>query len=581
MPRHSDKKKAKEAIAKSIMKEVTGAGPGLKAARKHKKKGGGTFGAILAGAAKVAGELAPAIIPMLLSSNGHAGSLRVQQGAPQSGGVGIATGASIQPLTGLTGMSPIKTGDKITGVTVTGMEYVGSVPALNPATGNAWEEGDLCFELSLNPLSDDWSGTRIFTNAHLYERWRPKRMAVIYQPASATTVSGQFIGYIDPDPAEPLSAAGREAVQVASSHVGAEMNQPWQMGCASYCYDTRTQDFYLDVTSDDVRLISGGNYRLLAATDLGAAGINTYGDIFVAYEIDLKVPDKANSNALGGGCVVITASPEPLAAVPAATVSNTFFGNYQSPTDIEQYGSMASRAGFESFTTPIGVKYGPKLTPGSYMVYFRVKVASGGAITLSSTGSAPGSLARLYMWATEEGTISDNGNSVTAGWKNITMFGPPSTPMIDNVNSATGGATGAPADAFTGVLWINVHKECHLTPVWTGGITPTTLVSGDGCVLSFSKIDSSWDVLWDPMSRVKLDVREQSKREKALEARIVALERMLAPSLGSHGAGHAYTVTLGGDNLLPMTEVHPCSQCGGIPDGEFSKRGATTFCEGH
>lgn len=553
------KKDMKKAVAKAILDQVTESKPRAIQAKKHKKKKT-SFGSILQGAAKVAATLAPAVLPMLLAPNGHAASLAAHQAA--GGTVGVAAGASIQPLTGLTSFKPIKTGDKVTGVTVTGMEYVGSVPALNPA-GQPWREGDLVMELPLNPLSNEWDGTRIFTNAHLYERWRPRKMSVIYQPASATTVSGQFIGYIDPDPAEPLSAAGREAVQVASSHAGAEMNQPWQMGCAAYVYDSKTQDFYLDVEGDDIRLVSGGNFRLLAATDLGSASISTYGDVFVAYELDLKIPDRANTNALGGGSATYTSNYS--TAVGTLARGTSFNGAFAGDMgDVDMYGSMVSRTGFERFdcADPASpTAWGPRLSPGSYVLTGACGIAAGDMAAI--TGTAPSSGNSLCCLLTEEGSAS--GGCDTSTWANVRFSTAPL--LIGGPDNALDKfQDGGVSSGYVWSCFATVLNTCHVTPIMRGGAgSGVTPVTGQNCRFTVIKVDGGWPGLYEPMSAVRRDAMMAAVRERQMEARIKSLETLVkkmgavSVTLGSE------TLTLGSDQCSPMIENHTCTSCGVVP----------------
>lgn len=276
--------------------------------KKGKKQSG--FTSFLKGAARVAAEVLPAMLPVLLAKNGHAPSLAAAQmaGLPMSsstgGMVGLATPASIQPLTGLHEMHSVKSRGRVNGVRIVGLDYIGAIDTGTYTAGELLSmtnaAGSIPVDLDLNPTSATFLGTRFAQFAILYERFRINRMVVLYEPATSAVTPGAIGMYIDTDPNDPyptnLGPTG--AVQAAAGHLGYEDNQVWQVGVSGYYPDGRTQDFYLDADGSDERLISPGRFRALATVDMTAD--STLGSLYVMYDVTLTLPQIDDNATLIG-----------------------------------------------------------------------------------------------------------------------------------------------------------------------------------------------------------------------------------------------------------------------------------------
>ncbi len=332
---------------------IYGAGQALK--KKGKKKGG--FWGMIGGAAKFAMDLAPIVAPLLLTQ--HAPTMAAAKalgslgGSAASSGAPIAAPANCAACVGLYGMKAKNSASgRIESIRLRGMDYLGSLDAAGNATYNM---GDVMSEIDLNPFSPAWNGTSLQRFASLFERYRPGRVCCIVEPACAATQPGQIISYIDPDPDDPLTQTGRTAIQIASTHEGADVSQVWGMNCAIYAFDQQTQDFYSDADGSDERLISPGTWRILANTLIeGGDATAALGSLYVVWEYTLKITqieDFAAGGSWGGW-------------TPSAVSQTTMFGPTASPVVLDVGNVVVSTS-----TTAVAsesILYG--LSPGLYVL---------------------------------------------------------------------------------------------------------------------------------------------------------------------------------------------------------------------
>lgn len=283
----SQRKEAREAlmaVSPGLGIAQSGARAVARTAKKQHKKSGSSFWGILAGAAQIAGELAPVLAPLLLAKHApSAANLATAQPAPSAAGVPLATTASCATCTGIYGFKPRFGKDgRLNGIRISGMDYLGSITTNSEVSGSVLEEVDL------NPMSPQWSGTQAQRFASLFERFRPKRLAALVEPSCPATTPGQIIGFVDPDADDDFPYTGRQAIQVASSHTGADVSQVWGMNVAGYGWDDRTQDYYADPDGSDARLISPGTWRVLANTDMPASTV--VGSMYVVWDFEFLLP---------------------------------------------------------------------------------------------------------------------------------------------------------------------------------------------------------------------------------------------------------------------------------------------------
>jgi len=305
----SEAKELRSAAKKAARKDLLFNSPGSYAAqgmaktvgsiaKKKAKKGNGWWG-LLAGAAKMAADLAPVLGPMLLAQHAPSARLAASRGAAQSAapaGPPLAQANSCSLCVGTYSMRPKNGPDgRVNSIRVRGMDYLGT---LDITAGFA--AGDLINEVDLNPASAAWAGTTLQRQMSLYERYHLIQVACIVEPSCAATQAGQIISFVDPDPDDLWTHRGRTAIQVASATQGADVSQVWGMNCAGYTADPRTQDYYVDAAGSDARLTSPGTWRILAATDLSASGgVPSIGTLYVVWEYDLVQP-QIEDNIDGG-----------------------------------------------------------------------------------------------------------------------------------------------------------------------------------------------------------------------------------------------------------------------------------------
>lgn len=361
---------------------------------KKKSKGKGGFWNVLAGAAKMAADLAPVVAPLFLASHAPTQALAAQQGVAAP----IAAPMSCSTCTGTYDIKTIKgKNGRVQGMRIRGMDYLGDLDV------NSETAGSLLQEVDLNPLSVEWAGTSLQRYGQLHERYRPIRLVGLVEPSCPSTTEGQIISYIDADPDDTAPFSGRQAIQVASSHEGAEVSQVWCLNAASYAFDRRTQDFYSDANGSDERLISPGKWRIVANTDMPAA--TTVGSIYVLWEYEFSVPNIDEASTGGpyarletsnsGGNTIGSANP--LGILPW--------------DDIQIAGQLT--AGLAA-TAENNILYA--MAPGTYVLYYQMFSASA-SISVSALQAVGDG---VYV------TAPDGGTNVPMVW-------------LDQVNTGTSG----------------------------------------------------------------------------------------------------------------------------------------------
>lgn len=300
----SKEKKALKKEQKAAARSTQSAGVNLaqdvsgaigRVAKKKGKKGGSGWWGLLAGAAKMAGELAPVLGPLLLAKHApSAGMAQASGGIPAGSGPPIAQTASCSTCLGMYNIKQMKSQDgRVAKITVSGMDYLGQLVI----GGQNAEMGDLLSEVDLNPASSDWAGTTLQAQMRLYERFKLKRVVCMVEPSCPATQAGQVLSFVDPDADDEWQHAGRTAVQIGSAYQGAEVSQVWGMNCAGYYADPNTQDYYVDADGSDARLVSPGTWRILATTEIDASTV--IGSKYVVWEYELTSPQIEDNIASG------------------------------------------------------------------------------------------------------------------------------------------------------------------------------------------------------------------------------------------------------------------------------------------
>lgn len=254
---------------------------------KDKKKKG--FLHALKGAAKFAIKVAPSVLPMFLANHGptvqaaaRTGLGAVGTSAPSIAGVPVATASSFGSETGLKSLVERKQGGKVVGVTMSGCDFMGTISGDGSILA-----GDLLKTIDLNPMSPDWSGTRLQRELALWTKFKPVHYAFVAEPIAPTLTPGQFVVRCVSDPDQPPPAPGRAGIQEMVASAGAEMFPVWQLGCADY-YAAGNNTFFAKPYGSDKRLVSPGVYQLAASSDIPYEGGLT--SIYACWEMEAEIP---------------------------------------------------------------------------------------------------------------------------------------------------------------------------------------------------------------------------------------------------------------------------------------------------
>jgi hypothetical protein len=263
-----------------------------------------------------------------MAKHAPSAALATSSGAAPPAGVPLASSASCATCTGIVQLKSKYGADgRVRGITIQGLDYIGAL------TANSESAGTVLSTVSLNPYDPAWNGTALQRFATLFERYRPRRIAALVEPSCAATTNGQIISFIDPDPDDTFDYTGRQAIQVAASHEGADISQVWGMNVSAYAFDKRTQDFYADADGSDERLISPGNWRVLANSDLPAT--TPIGTLYVAWDYEFLIP-QIEQHSQGGSWARLETSvtnpiyplgPDPWSVVREAGDISASLGN--------------------------------------------------------------------------------------------------------------------------------------------------------------------------------------------------------------------------------------------------------------
>lgn len=160
-------------------------------------------------------------------------------------------------------------------------------------------DGDILFTQNINP--GEFVTSRMSQWNPLYQRYRIRKMAILYEGAAGTQTNGQLIGYFDQDVDNQLDTDSPANSQRAAAQVGNQICQCWEDQIfPNGEMDPYTTLFTLPASgSGDERLHMQSTFYLLAATDL-APNLDL-GVLYVAYEIEFYIPTLANPGGGGPG----------------------------------------------------------------------------------------------------------------------------------------------------------------------------------------------------------------------------------------------------------------------------------------
>jgi hypothetical protein len=177
-----------------------------------------------------------------------------------------------------------------------GSEYLISV---NCPDEGGYHPGDLIdgFPLMINPNS--FVNTRIHQFAQLYQRYRFKRLAFIYEAISPTTQPGQLIAYGDYDPENVITESDPDNLSIAAAHFGMSNCQVWESQVFPFGVVDDFSTMYTSIENiSDGRLVFQGTFNMFAASDITpvTGGGLALGNLYISYEIEFNVPILSNSS---------------------------------------------------------------------------------------------------------------------------------------------------------------------------------------------------------------------------------------------------------------------------------------------
>jgi hypothetical protein len=186
----------------------------------------------------------------------------------------------------------------------------------------------------VNPAS--FPGTRLSQLAPLWERYQVRKWEFCYIPSVAATEPGQFVGYPEYDPDEPLPSVGA-ALQTAFASMDAQVWNVYDCCCIEFGRVDPFTDLFVDPdASAELRLSTVGQLNIFASSNLTAS--KSYGSIVMYYDIDFYIPQ---INPEGEGIIGNTPNPSSLVvSTPVASSLSLDSTSIGAGTSYVQNGSM-------------------------------------------------------------------------------------------------------------------------------------------------------------------------------------------------------------------------------------------------
>lgn len=321
---------------------------------KKKKKHEGGVKSFLRGAAKVAAQIAPHVLPVLLAGHAPTNLAAKAAGVPgvpdlaSSNSVGVASAVSVAKYATGTYLPTFKqSGSRVVGVNWPGCEEIRSIG--NPPAGNFWRAGDVMAKISLNPMSTDWAGTQLQVQARLWQNFKLTKLSAMYQPATATLTAGQLVLFCVADADEDFTLAGDSAIKAALAHQFSDICNVWSVGCAGIAVDPSSPAKYTQADGSDPRLTSPGDFYLLCSADIDMTTIDSLGTIVFCYEFEFDV--KADLDD---------------AFMPGASTTDVFVNPYTFPSATNTYYLAGGQAGASVQPATSRGNLAPFVTFGSF-----------------------------------------------------------------------------------------------------------------------------------------------------------------------------------------------------------------------
>lgn len=359
----SDKSKEKAAKKREAkVKTITALANAARSSTAHladdPKKKGWSWGGLLSGAAKVAADLVPAMLPFLLAT--HAPTMSAVRSAQSTGamctgampvGAPLAAGSTLGNMIGVKNYKVVNRDSRgnVNGVVVTTLDFITALPA------TAFGAGDMMYTAYLSPEDPAFMNTKFSQIGDAYERYRIRRAAVVYEPVCAATNNGAISMCIFKDPTISLPQEGAtENIRAVSSQAGGEEFQIWSSGMAMLA---GTPLLYTDPDGTDIRLTIGGLLAVVCSADL--AGGFCPGNLYLLTEVEYNTPSTA-MNTFPGSSMYVNSLTDTNASTYAPILTY----------DINNYMPQASFSQSASYTDSGTARTGNAilgLSPGAYL----------------------------------------------------------------------------------------------------------------------------------------------------------------------------------------------------------------------
>lgn len=315
--------KSTKTAKKEVKKDEKALAKAEKQVTVHKQKKT-NFWDFLGNAAKVAGELAPMVLPFLLApQTGHAPTLARAASAPPAvrasmASAPLAAGGSLGNMVGLKSQN-VTSRDKrgnISGMCVTCMDLVTALPDSTYAAGN------VVLDFYLAPWDPIFQGSKFAEYCDLYSKFKVKKCVFIYEPTCPATTTGALCGGVFDDPSvDTANLTVGEGLRVLSAQSGSDTFQVWSVGMFAAPKAPGTPVWlFTETNGGTVRFTSAGKVCIVAAGDI-AGGVSP-GNLYMLSEIELSVPSLANDVDAGSGLLFEdTTTHAPVPYQPLTTVS--------------------------------------------------------------------------------------------------------------------------------------------------------------------------------------------------------------------------------------------------------------------
>lgn len=201
---------------------------------------------------------------------------QVRRRAPANQGVALSNARTFKPRPARVSQSSDD------GCIVTGNDYLTTV-VVNTTTN----VGSVLTAFNINPSTIP--NARLAAIASTYELFRVEYIEFHYMNSINTTITGQMVMYVDPDPADaPNNVSGTSQIQKAMSAKNSKTFAIFKDAVVRYTPDRKLTDMYIS-PGVDPRFASYGTF-VLASNTTGYTGPLTCGTLMMRYKIAFKKP---------------------------------------------------------------------------------------------------------------------------------------------------------------------------------------------------------------------------------------------------------------------------------------------------